>query len=84
MSILVVCDECAVGIANDDWTHQDAHEDQEVSQSTAHFLEANGYLAHVGDTYEGKEAEKEASHGYYTCPCCGCVALGGSAFSSTA
>jgi hypothetical protein len=75
MSDILVCSECAAGIANDDWTHLDFYDDDEVSTSVACFVESHGYLALV-------DAEADApGGGYFRCPCCGSDAIGGATFS---
>jgi hypothetical protein len=71
---ILVCSECAAGIANDDWTHLDYYDDDETNASVASFIESHGYLALC-------DVEADApGGGYFRCPCCGADAIGGSTF----
>jgi len=72
LTTILVCDSCAAGIANDDWTHLDAeHGDREAADEAhagiAGWLEIVGYLT-IGDAY---------SAGYFRCACCGYDEIGG-------
>ena len=64
-----LCDSCNAGVANDDWTHLDAHPetaDEEHARITA-TLEWLGWLSHVGPYDPG---------GYWRCTVCDDVCIG--------
>jgi len=67
-----VCDECTVGLANDDWSHLDYHheadEADEVMTRITAMLEILGWLVPVGDADEP---------GYFDCGVCGEIQCGG-------
>lgn len=70
----VLCDECAAGVCNDDWSHlddgrYDTREDADAAHASAHAsLESLGWLSHVG------EADMP---GYFHCAVCDEIQCGG-------
>ena len=76
----VLCDDCAAGVANDDWTHLDmwgSDEDPEqpgrsladtAMDSITATLEYLGWLTHVGPADEP---------GYFDCAVCDGIQCGG-------
>jgi hypothetical protein len=72
-----VCDGCKVGLANDDWTHLDADQHLDdadrIMASVEAWAELVGHLTYVGP----------GSDGYFTCPCCGDVAIDGAIMETT-
>lgn len=64
-----VCDDCAAGIVNDDWSYLDYHPESadEYEQRIAAFLEMTGYLTPNGC---------DDNSGYFNCDCCADVCLG--------
>lgn len=69
---ITTCDECAVGIVNDDWTHLDYHHDKEAADmaytSITATMELLGWLTHNGDANEP---------GYFNCELCSEIQCGG-------
>ena len=73
---ILVCDDCAAGLCNDDWTHVDFYHSEEAEAlmgRVAAFQEEHGYLTMVGPG---------ESNGYYQCPCCCDEAIDGVLFTS--
>ena len=69
----VLCEDCACGVCNDDWTHLDFyHDDPECADNAQALIEANlecmGWLTHVGPADEP---------GYFTCAVCWEIQCGG-------
>ena len=72
---ITVCDDCAAGIANDDWSHLDHPDHSDTEQATVDAFLEEGWLSSVGPA---------RSAGYYRCPCCGSDAIGGHTFEREA
>lgn len=75
-----LCDNCAVGVANDDWTAIDYHfgvdtpeANREYERITAH-LEALGWLSYFGPA---------DAPGYFTCDLCDDIQCGGGTLFAT-
>ena len=65
-----VCESCAVGVANDDWTHLNAYDEKTANEYHATVMgsmELFGWLSLKG-TYE--------NGGYWNCSLCGDVTIG--------
>ncbi len=66
-----LCHECSCGVANDDWTHLDAHHDQETSDemhtSIMASLECMGHLTMQREQDDG---------GYWDCDLCSETIIG--------
>jgi hypothetical protein len=67
-----LCDECACGVANDDWSHLDFYHDQEAADqqmaSITGSLELFGHLTPVDiDT---------SDVGYFNCALCSAIQCG--------
>lgn len=59
-----LCHQCACGVANDDWTHLDHHDQEtadEMHTSIMASLECMGHLTMLGEQEEG---------GYWDCELC--------------
>ena len=61
--LIHVCDDCAPGLANDDWTH--VTDDDEYASIMA-AVEALGFAA-----YHGPAPDEMPWAGYFRCPVCG-------------
>lgn len=71
-----LCDECACGIVNDDWTHLDydgVEEGDEVMASIQGTLEILGWLTLVGPSADG---------GCFDCAICSDIQYGGGSLFS--
>ena len=67
----IVCDQCRVGIHNDDWTHLDNQDQESADESMtriASMLELYGWLTEVGPADQP---------GYFDCDICWEIQCGG-------
>ena len=75
-STILICDDCACGVANDDWSFLDydlePEESEAALQSISAMLELTGWLTATGRTGEG----------YFTCALCNDVSVDGNEYAT--